>query len=138
LRNDYAPGIRVEQNLRGIKPQSARWLRWSLHSVAVNLSREHLWHERVPVMVRAVRFRIDPNHALRSGVILPVEKQQLHACSTSGVQAEIDAAVTDRGSEGRASTDERGLRLDWFKHLVHCSHAPRFTPEDEGRSSTGR
>src|SRR5262249_32253541 len=131
LRNDHAPAVRVEQNLGGVEPQSTRGGRRPLDPVAVELTRPHTWNEHVPVVISTVRCRIDPNHAGRGATILSVEEQEVDARGCPREQTEVDAAVSNRGAEGGASTDEPSLGHDCLKYLVRCSQAPRLTPEDD-------
>src|SRR5207248_2237964 len=62
LRNDDTVAVRVEEELRGIKPESALRNRWPFYPVSVNLPRHHTRHKHVPIVVRTVRGRVDPNH----------------------------------------------------------------------------
>src|SRR5262249_24860537 len=129
LRNDHAPAVRVEQDLGGIEPKTTLGGRRPFDPVAVDLSRAQTWHEDMPVVVRTVRCRIEPDYAGGVGVLLPVEEQQLDARGSPREQAEVHAAVNDGSAKRRASADE--LRHDWLERLIHWSGAPRFTPEDE-------
>src|SRR5206468_3470085 len=136
LRNDHAPAVRVEQDLGGVEPKSTRGGRSPLDPVAIDLSRQHAWHEYVPVVVCAVRNRIDLHHTGRGGVILPVEDEEFDARGGSREQTEVDATVGDSGAEGGASPDELSLHHDCLKYLHLCSRTPGLTPEKGRRSST--
>ena len=100
LRDDHAPAVRVEQDLGGIEPQPARGVRRPLDPVAVDLSRRAPGHEHVPVVVGPVRRRVDPDHAGRGGVVLPVEEQEFDARGGPREQAEVDAPLDDGGAQG--------------------------------------
>ncbi len=111
LRNDDAAAVRIEQDLVRVEPQAARGSRRPVDAIAVDLSRPHAGNEHVPVVVGAVRRRIERNDAGRRGVILAVEEQQLDARRGPREQAEVDAAVDDRGAE-RASFGRRFAAAD--------------------------
>ena len=80
----------------------------ALDPIAVDLSRPHPGHERVPVVVGSVRGRVDPDDAGRAGVVLAVEEQEFDARGGPREQAEVDAAVDDGGTQGGASADRLG------------------------------
>src|SRR5438270_12336621 len=93
-----------------------------LDAVAVNLSRAHTRQEHMPVVVSAVRRRIQPNHAGRQRIIRSIEEQEFHVRGCPREETEVDATVSDGGAQRSASADELGP--DLYAHV-------RFTPEDE-------
>ena len=98
--NNHAPAVGVEQDLGRVEPQTVCGGRRPLDPVAVDLSRPHTGDEYVPVVVGAIRRRIEPDHAERGGVIFALEQQQLDARGGPREQTEVDAAVHDGGAEG--------------------------------------
>jgi hypothetical protein len=87
-----ASAIRIEEDLGAIESHPVGRIIGSLNPVAVNLPRLQSRHEGMPVVVRAVKSRIDANDARGPGVILTIEEQQLHAQGAAGEHTEIDAA----------------------------------------------
>ena len=79
LGNNDAAAVWVKQNLGGIEPHSVRGIEWSVSPIPVKLSRLHVRHEYMPIMVGTVSRRIDRDHARGPGVIFPVKEHQLHA-----------------------------------------------------------
>src|SRR6266702_2607796 len=111
LRNDDAPAIGVEEHLGGVETLAVRGLPASVHAVTVDLARPYVRYEGVPVVIRAIGRWIEPDHAARSRVVLPVEEQQLHAGCLAREDAEIDAAGTDRRAQGRGSSVDARVHL---------------------------
>ena len=91
--DDHAAPIRIEEHLRGVEPQSARWIVRTLDAVGVELPRLHTRDEHVPIVVGAVGRRVDRNHARRTRIVLTVEEQQLDARGTAREHTEVHAVV---------------------------------------------
>src|SRR6516225_4800058 len=72
----------------------------------------------MPVVERAVGHRIDRNHPRRTAIVLPIEKQQLHAVGAAGEQAEVDTSPHHCSAQGMAPAGSlnrfRSRRLDLF------------------------
>ena len=92
LGNNHAAAIGIQENLVGIKPHSARRIERPLDAIAIELPGLHIRDEYVPVMVGAVRRRVDRNHARGHSVVFAVEENQLHAGSAARIDAEIHAS----------------------------------------------
>ena len=73
-----------------------------MHSIAINLPGLHPGYERVPIVVRAVNSWIQLDRPARSAIFHPVEKQQLHARSGTGKNAEVCTAVPQCGAQRMA------------------------------------
>ena len=73
-----------------------------MHLIAIYLPSMHAGNERVPIMIRAVESRIELNDARWCSVILSIEEHQFDAGRATRVQAEIHAAMGDRGAKRTA------------------------------------
>ena len=96
--NDRSP-VRIQQELGRIKPHPARGIERSLHPISIKLTRLRAGHKCMPILSSAVSCTIDGDHARRADVFFSIEEHQLHAGSTSRIDAEIDAARNHRGAE---------------------------------------
>jgi hypothetical protein len=105
-RHDDAASVRIEEHLAAVEAQATGRIVRAVHAVCVKLSRLHIRHEDMPVVVRAVGRRIDRNDPSRPYIILSIEEQQLHAGGTTREQTEIRAVAQDGGAERRASSHE--------------------------------
>src|SRR4029077_1199556 len=85
---DDAP-VRIQQHLGGIKPQATRRIEGSLDTVAIELPRLHVRHEKMPIVVGTVSRWVDSNHARRPHVVFPIKEHQLYTSGISREDAEI-------------------------------------------------
>ena len=99
----HRQAVGVEQQLLPVEPQATLRREGAVRAVAVDLSRAQPRDERVPVVVGAMRVRIerdDPRRPPRAGL---VEQQQLQP----GGALREDAEVHALGPEGRAQRSAR-------------------------------
>ena len=96
--------IQIEKHLGGVEPHPVGGIPGAVRAIAVDLARLHPGGENVPVVVRAIRDRVEPENALRARVVLPIEEQHLDARRAARVHAEIDAARRHRRAQRRRSS----------------------------------
>ena len=95
-RHGDGQAVRVEEHLLRVEPQAALRGERPVRAVAVDLPRPEAGHEHVPVVVRAVRAGVQPDHARgrrRAGI---VEEQQLDRGGSLREDAEVDAVRRQR------------------------------------------
>src|SRR5262245_19471188 len=83
----------------------------AVDAIAVELAGADARHKRVPVVIRPVDRGIEADDASRPGIVLPVEKQQLHGLRGPGEEAEVDAPVGDGGADWEWAGGSHGCRV---------------------------
>src|SRR5262245_16493199 len=107
--------VRIEEHLLPVEPTAALRLERSVSPVRVDLTDGETGHEDVPVVIGAMRARIERDHATGLGRLLAVEQQQFDRRGSFRKHTEVDALRIDGGTEGgaRAALDgefHRGWR----------------------------
>jgi hypothetical protein len=74
-----------------------------MSTVAVDLARLQVGHERVPVVIRPVPVRIERDDACRLRRLCVVEEQQFDGCGALREHAEVHAIRRHCGAERRAA-----------------------------------
>jgi hypothetical protein len=97
--NNDTPAIWVQLQFGGIESQPNGRIGNSLNSISIDLSRAHAWCPHVPIVIRSILDRIEPNSAGRGAVIIAIEEQQFHAGGSARVECEIDDAAKNRRPE---------------------------------------
>jgi hypothetical protein len=65
IGHDNGAPIGIEEHLGGIKTQTMLRIEWAVGAIRINLPGTDPGHESMPVMVGAVRARIELDHARR-------------------------------------------------------------------------
>ena len=110
FRNDDGAPIGIEQNLARIETQTLTGIERTEGAIRVDLSGADPGHEGVPVMVGAVRARVEVDHMRRRCRFGILEQQQLDPRGLPREHGKIDAIWQDDGAQGKALTGARRLR----------------------------
>src|SRR6516225_7230628 len=95
IGHDSGASVRIEEHLRRIETKTACGIERAGGAIRINLSGTDSGHENVPVMIGAVRARIELDHAgrVRGGGI--VEQQEVHPARLPRKHAEVDTVAED-------------------------------------------
>ena len=114
--------IRIEQYLARVKTQPSLRVERSGDAIGVELSRDDAGHKDVPIMVGAVRPRIEVDDPRGLWGVDAIEQQQLSRRVVFGENAEIGAP----GNEGRAQRVTLAGLATRSVEAVHPAAARRF------------
>src|ERR1700704_4424230 len=99
FRNNYTSAVWIEEHFSGVETHPVLRVHASVYAIPVNLARTHAGYEDMPVVIGAVRRRVNRDHATWKHIGLAVIQQQLDCGRPTGEYAEIDAVRYNRCSE---------------------------------------
>ena len=102
--HDDGASVGIEERFGRIETQTALGIERAVGAICINLPGTDAGHKDVPVMVGAMRARIELDHArrVRGGGI--IEQQEVHPARLPREHAEVDALGEDGGAEREAPT----------------------------------
>jgi hypothetical protein len=95
--------VRIEKRLVAIETQPLLRRGQPINAVGVELTRYDARHKNMPIMVSTLHMPIEIDGARRPGIVNLVKEQQLDRGRVARIDAEVDAAVDQRGAEWKAS-----------------------------------
>ena len=107
VRHHDGARVGIEEDLRRIEAESARGVEGACRPVRVDLPSAKAGNEGVPVVVGPVSARVESNDAGRLSVGRAIEQQELQPLRAPGIDAKVDAAVDDGGTERKTPASER-------------------------------
>jgi hypothetical protein len=116
--HDDGATVGIEEHLGGVETQTALGIEGAVGAIGINLSGTDAWHKDVPVMIGAMRARIELDHArrMRGGGI--IEQQEVHPARLPREHAEIDAPGENGGTERETATPVyQPLRSSGFREF---------------------
>ena len=110
--HDHGATVGIEERLSRIEAQAALGIETAVRAIRINLSGADPGHRNVPIMVGAVRARIELDHArrMRGGGI--IEQQEVHPARLPRIHAEIYTIAENVGTQRKAPTGIR-YRCGW-------------------------
>src|SRR5262249_32639863 len=112
-RNHDAPAVGIEEYLARVEAHPVRRIERALDAIAVQLPGPDVRDEYVPVVVRAVGYRIEPNEARGLWVVDTIEQEELYSRCVSREQAPVDATEDGGRAQRRAAAFPDGV--------THCA-----------------